>query len=1253
LPVFLRVDTREHGVLMKTFALRTISAVVLLAIAQSGAAQSAAQQPTLEFCRINGRDACALSAPTIDPVTEPLVVIRMTVRNAQGARFTSGTLVVEHVETGKRATLNMKPTRSALQHVETMPPEARAPRNPQEWSSSLEAVALTASFVPGEYRVVSAQVQSTGGPLTYTASPAAIARFSVAAGQANMGHGIELLDPSGNVVSTLSTKMTSGYLAVTGYPGLDNGNYRLRATFGPHSDSKNLSLNRPTREINVSVPLVEGLPSVPVRALVMNPLTSRGLDGRHAFINRSATPISLNGQTVASAQPVQLELASGNTMVDFAVDSQEEGQQDINLFNTSPDGEHLRLRVRVWDPDKAIQALADSASSAIKVEDNGVTFRLSRDYAEFCGGPVMNRSDRDPRVAASGFSCAVTINNLAGLDYDRYLSSRISGSLQSTGENVVRYRSGVMMVPPGQSRPVFYPSKAGEKSIALTGFVPDSPTLSFSPYSKYVYYNNRLSLGENATVIDTVDESATSGALAGSVTATSRFRGLRIRVTPEGEQAREFITTRNSLSAPVLAKIVNSMDGKKVKVESWYEKAPEYKSEIDVDLLGINTNIIAVIDGDLTSHTLANSVISGKIGMARGSQVIYNDSLRSWKVRLTLNDGQPVVLDVDSSGRFSYDAGRLAVGSYKVIAEPFAQTADQSQSTSGARATVAYLTVNPGGVPSGTIRIKNTNAPVPFSAIAGVGFDQAGIERHLSVAWEVSSDNGASWAPLQDDKGRPVTGMGATLPVREAGSYRLRAIATNRWSGESAIIEAADPIVGFQRGTIRLSAPSAVSIGSLIEVQADVDGIGTPVIEWTLPAGATDVSTNGNRASFRIATAQSVVVSARARAQDADPANPASWVDKAQSIRVVNPVLAGASITGPQNVEVGKTYEYQATIADVITNPNATRNYTLRGGFVLPDGSLVEGTSANITITPGMRAISYVVWVDGQPDLRKVSTYGISPWTYTWPTWGPNVRVLQEALPASIRVVLSPSVPLSSLRNEPINLTWSVPQNVSVTPMSDALGATLTLTEPGTYNNLIATISDSRGNVTNVALPPITVASPNDVSGTIEVISPYKGAMVAPGAYTVKYRITQMPPGARFQTNELYFNGEKVGEFTGTYAIVQIQEPGTHTIGVRTVTQSGFGDTQTTVTLAPPPAPTCTVARGTSSGGQSITPTCTAEVGVPASYEWTWIEAGQNKTATTRSVYFSRAVWGQIMNLKLKVTTNLGAQQTFDVDPPR
>ncbi|MBV7542099.1 PKD domain-containing protein [Acidovorax sp. sic0104] len=694
----------------------------------------------------------------------------------------------------------------------------------------------------------------------------------------------------------------------------------------------------------------------------------------------------------------------------------------------------------------------------------------------------------------------------------------------------------------------------------------------------------------------------------------------------------------------------------KVKVESWYQKAPEFRVEQELDFVGVPLTPIVDLEKAFTSHDKADTVISGQVGLSKGQSLVFDPAgMGAWQVfvREEKSDtpiGVPVAVGPD--GAFTINLGRLSAGTRYIVAEAKMVDGTGLISNSSVVSKTRALVTAVGDNIEATLSSRSTSGKAPFVQTINANLKNSKMLSSVkAVSWERQKADGG-WERVMRNDTTEYVGVNYTATVAEVGKANYRAVLINKYSGAEYVTE---PITlhAFAVPSFSIKAPGVVQVNRpvTLEVQADQGFEASYIWKMITSGGYTEVSgETGKSFSFTPTELKNYVVEVSGRAADA-PDNPAANVTKTVGVKAVNPLAARASITGPTYLEAGKTYSYKATINDVVPT-GSSKAYKVLGYWMLPDGTRVEGTELSFTPRTGDTALSYYTYVEGYPEETTVATLGFKAWTYTWPTnWRIRLQPTLLDVPALVKYyVEAPDFDLKTLNGEPLTYTWALPQDVARTSGTDTAG-TLTIGKNGSYQ-LAVQVADTRGNVVNVLSDEFTILPAASVKTQASIVSKYGAAYYAPGTYYVSLRINEMPRGDSFLRNEVLINGAKVGEFTGSGNYVSFADAGTYEVAIRTITKAGnYGEQAMTVPVSAAPVAQCEIKQASTTSGVLITPLCTVPVGYIKTLTWTYRLDGTEQKATSKSFLVTKD-WianSRVRDLLLTIETDLGAISTVPV----
>ena len=235
---------------------------------------------------------------------------------------------------------------------------------------------------------------------------------------------------------------------------------------------------------------------------------------------------------------------------------------------------------------------------------------------------------------------------------------------------------------------------------------------------------------------------------------------------------------------------------------------------------------------------------------------------------------------------------------------------------------------------------------------------------------------------------------------------------------------------------------------------------------------------------------------------------------KTTGVKAVNPLAARASLQGPTYVETGKPYQYKATINDVVSG-TVDKSYVIKGYWILPDGSRVDGVDLEFTPRKDDKLLSFYTYVDGYPEETSVSTLAVRTWDYTWPVeWRIKLIPQQTDVPATVKYsVETPNFDIKSLNGEQLTYTWSLPDGITRTGTSSTdVAGTLTVNKHGTFQVAVQ-VADTRGNAVNISSEEFTILPPASVKAQMTLTSKYGEEVFAPGSYYVGLKLLEVPRG--------------------------------------------------------------------------------------------------------------------------------------------
>ena len=327
-------------------------------------------------------------------------------------------------------------------------------------------------------------------------------------------------------------------------------------------------------------------------------------------------------------------------------------------------------------------------------------------------------------------------------------------------------------------------------------------------------------------------------------------------------------------------------------------------------------------------------------------------------------------------------------------------------------------------------------------------------------------------------------------------------------------------------------------------------------------------------------------------------------------------------MSGTAYVQTGQTYTFKATPIPIFP-PGVSSSLVEQGEWILPDGSTAPGTTLNYTIQPGDTSVAYHVWINGISTADAKTTYGFRAWTYVWPQWAMSTRVIDNIVPATVQFVLAPAAgsSIQSMGGQQPTYAWAIPSSFSVISNNNQ-AVTLQANQPGTFQ-VVGTVSDSNGNVTNVTSDTIVIAPSPGLVPALTLISGDRWNR-APNMVYARLNLVSVPKNDSFATATFSVDNTEVSTGKASVAYLNIPTAGTHEVeALVTSTNGAMGTTAQTIDLIMGDSPVCTLsAVGDMINVLSLLSHCTVQDGYISSYQWT--SNGQPLAASGSNITFAK-----------------------------
>lgn len=554
----------------------------------------------------------------------------------------------------------------------------------------------------------------------------------------------------------------------------------------------------------------------------------------------------------------------------------------------------------------------------------------------------------------------------------------------------------------------------------------------------------------------------------------------------------------------------------------------------------------------------------------------------------------------DGTASFELDLANVSATNTRLIAkatlvhdiEGYVREAESKQ---------VYVSVLYGGEVAGEVYGKRLSGPAPFNAYLQYKpfKEDAKAARALGTTiWEVSSDGGQTW-DVTNPSSRPQFAR-----TFEKGTYLVRAIAENKNSGVIYNSETIELVV-YNNPVLTIEGDKEVFVGDTAEItvspfyEGEPLGLDAVTIEWSTDKAKTfELGTHEYVATQD--TAGGYPLSVRVKEASAPGDDRYAWTTYKVNPRFHEVRGPKVGLRGPRKMEYGKAYEIAATATPRVKGLKGT----VRGHFILPDGSTVEGESVlyeptKEDVESSRVNLVYKAWFEDFEDKGGVTERALNMrvWEYVWPSF---------TLESQGTIRYAPTKAILSLRNSPIptpiedaTYVWNLPEGVTIT--KDRGNRLEIDIAKGGDLEFSVTVSDGRGNETTAALSMSLEDAPEWV---VESEVKYSNELMRE-PLSVSYRPTFKGghPKDRIGKKTFFVNGEmlKSGGITAKAEL----PAGVHVISVEMLTRYGHTVTdEIEVEVLANKIPVCTVEAEDVNGRWRVEPDCHDEDGVIRRILW-------------------------------------------------
>jgi len=1142
-------------------------------------------------------------------------------------------------------------------------------------SDSLNAIAQAGFIVAidtlgldnGTYLINSAMADGQSVPIgtPYTLSLGARAPATIQVKPVGVGQGTS--------ARLIASSASSSKLA--DYEALRSGDYSVVVpttdAFGRVSGAALLPFTYARQQVVTSLlnPLADDFPGQQKSVRLEHPITHALLAGPLPVVVTTAggVPGGLNGMAVPATGPgVEATIVATTAAAGYKVrGSTQSDTGQLNVWIKVPDAPDLIISTNSWSLDGAMQVKPQNANGGFttSLEPVVVKSQAAQESPARCkaapyavqpnGNPFGRGVDaREPQCAIRWMTLPDGVTQLATTPV-----AELSGFLTTSGQNDATYETGILYTNSDDGTTRFY--RATSNTLNLTGTNPVPIELSFKATDPLAKIKREAGVTSPLQFFVPVG----TRQMPGVVIASSNYIGLNVTMQWDGEPATTTVVNQRGIQAPVYASVQTVGQTRTLTVTAKYAKKPDLSYAKTFEFTAIPAPLQVALDRPDIAVTTVPLTVTGKFGQVNAEHAFTYDAsqMGEWTITLatTTRNGVPgrslgtATTTIAADGGFSVDVGTLPSGTFEIVA-----TATLTSPVNGFQSTLKsgglWLTVRDGTVMPVTVSTMTTSGAVPFApAIMATFTDAARASDMSAIRWEV--DRGSGWEAMLDTAGVPENKSVVRPNLTRSGTYSYRAIVTNRWTQNETTTNQVT-VTAFVRPTLTISGPNAGFVGYPANLTITSDLADNDIdIRWTVVRGSSDrnpITGSGSAITFTPASAANYAITVVASQLNAPPNDSATKRTATFYYTAAVPILPPPVITGTRTPEVGKTYTYTAA-ATTPFSASANTNWTIKSKWILPDGT--EQPAGPLSLTVGNapnQVLRYVVWIDGMPGSEVTTSLTLLPWVYTWPQWSMTSKVLDSTAPARVQlqIATSDARAVAALNGEPLVYTWNIPAGATVT--SQARENSFITLPQGSWV-VTGTVSDSRGNSTNVSSATITVGPPSELIFTVDLSSSSDRFMRAPLTLGATLRVTSLPRGDAFESANYILDGTSIGTIASQFGTLVIPTAGNHTLQVTARTRGGQTATRSVdITVAEGDAPVCTIA-AVGSGPTTLTANCVVQLGFVGNYEWhLTTSTGTTKVGAARTLIISVADLARTQSVTLKAITDKGKQSSFTWTKP-
>lgn len=1102
----------------------------------------------------------------------------------------------------------------------------------------------------GSYEVSGVNFTAKGGSVAVTVNASTKGLFSIP--MSRVISDVQVTAPDGTPVPVSLKPGTGteakGTMFLSGYPALRNGAYTVKAAvrnkYGKASTTDTITVRyaRPVVKADISSPLVEGFPGLPSQLTLASPLDnsplSGTLTGKILLENAVLGKVNLQGIDLSTTEEKDVALTP-KQLGRYQVSGKASASRGTaRIWIDAPDAPDVQVSVGSWDPDAGIKVQKNREAYAPALDPVQVVVSAETDTG--CNTIYGTTQGATLSGSYSQPSCAVRYKALPdGVVQEATMRGNLKGYLKGDGEHAIDFETGVLWTNADTGETAFY--KAKDRSLKLAGIEPTEPDVSFVHTDKLAI-PAKVSPGKLITYV--------GQNTAGRVTVAGKYPDMSVKITVGSGTSKTVTTSSTSLREFINTTADGIWQTQDVVVESWYNKYPEKKFTKTLTFTAIPRDPVVVLTNASTVSTI-DAIVKGNLGIYQGGAGGFKyDAAENgaWTIQLYEDDGRGTrtalgdpVSQIGADGSFSVNLGKQPAGRKNLLAIGKLTGASTGVSTPDVISTKVSLIVADGSPLTGKIDVRQASGPVPFTPSLNILLDgQMRVADIGKVEW-MSSTDGLTFTNVDGQN----TGLRPQLTT--SGKVWYKAKLTNRHSDVSNELDAVQ-VQAFAVPKVTVNGDTATFVGQPVVLTATTNGPEADFV-WSVGQNATDrnpqVVSGVDTITITPTAASDMLIKVVASEKGAPSDNAAKNASTTTVLRVIRPGVQRPMITGPGYVETGKEYEFKAVIPSLFA-PGLKSSLAVKGQWVLPDGSKVEGDTLRYTVQPTDRALRYEAWVENVDGTKAFSDFGLRSWTYEWPEWQLTTRVIDNRVPATLRFQISPKNPRDSqkLGGEKPIYNWQFPPSFKVVSQT-AESALVEANEPGEFQ-AVATVSDSRGNVSEVNSDIVQIAPAPDLIPEVAIQSGDRWNR-APNKVYARVNLLSVPKNDSFESASFKLNGQEVASGKAVATFIDIPSAGTHEVSAVVRSAGGKVAVATkSIELGTGDSPVCSIQQyGDGKTSLSLIARCTVTQGLVNGYKWT--VNGEPMAATSYMLSFAKKdLDAGVVSAKVTATTDKGQQGT-------